>query len=269
MTKRDQAFWDAITITDDLMFKTVLSDPEICRQFLEVLLGIEILKVVFVNAEHWLGTPEDVRTIRLDVYVNDEAGTIYNIEMQNENKGDLPPRTRFHHARLAYDSLGRGDDFDDLAPVFVIFMCAFDPFGQGLPVYRFENRCADAGGLPLNDGAVTIFACAPNYAEAEEPGLRSLLRYFEDQTVTDELSSKMQEEVVFHRNEAAWRSRYMLVAEKMEQERKQGIKQGYVEFSVALSRLWTEDPEKAGELLGKSPEEQERCLRDLGYLPEE
>lgn len=53
-------------------------------------------------------------------------------------------------------SLKPGDDFDQLKPSYVIFICAFDPFGQGLYRYTFEEWCAECN-IPLGDGTKKIF----------------------------------------------------------------------------------------------------------------
>lgn len=53
-------------------------------------------------------------------------------------------------------SLAPGEDFNDLKPGDVIFICMFDPFGDGLYQYTFEERCNE-NGRALGDETVKMF----------------------------------------------------------------------------------------------------------------
>ena len=51
------------------------------------------------------------KSVRLDVYVKDDAGTIYNIEMQTTEpagKGTLAKRVRYYGAQLDMDAIKKG-----------------------------------------------------------------------------------------------------------------------------------------------------------------
>ena len=41
-----------------------------------------------------------IRSIRMDVYAEDEAGNVYNTEMQNMQKTDLARRSRYYQAMI-------------------------------------------------------------------------------------------------------------------------------------------------------------------------
>lgn len=41
--------FDRLGITDDLMFGTVFQDPNLCKGLIELLLGIEVEKIEFVE----------------------------------------------------------------------------------------------------------------------------------------------------------------------------------------------------------------------------
>lgn len=41
--------------------------------------------------------------IRLDIYVNDENGTIYNVEMQKGNNKNLAKRSRYYQGNIDLD----------------------------------------------------------------------------------------------------------------------------------------------------------------------
>lgn len=136
-----------LNLADAFLFAAAMSEPEVCRVVLEILLGRKIESVT-VNTEHSLMFSSDCRSIRLDVYSEDGEGNHYNVEMQRANKGDLPKRSRFHQAEMDVLSLKVGEDYKILEPNYVIFICCFDPFGKGLYRYTFSNRCAENGMEP-------------------------------------------------------------------------------------------------------------------------
>ena len=67
----------------------------IAKELLELILGIEIRKVV-VQKQKTIEITSDGRGIRLDVYLEDENSTIYDLEMQTTSQKDLPKRTRYY-----------------------------------------------------------------------------------------------------------------------------------------------------------------------------
>ena len=78
--------YQELEFKDAFMFAAVMSDAESCRGVLERILGIPIRKVM-VHAEHVLFVNPETRGVRLDVYADDEHGTVYNVEMQTtDNK---------------------------------------------------------------------------------------------------------------------------------------------------------------------------------------
>ena len=80
---------------------------------------------------------------RLDVYVEDEAGTVYDVEIQTEAKKGLPKRTRYYQGVIDLHILEKGEDYTALRKSFVIFICTYDPFGKDRYIYTFENRCRE------------------------------------------------------------------------------------------------------------------------------
>lgn len=75
-----------------------------------------------------------------------------------------------------------GEDFNDLKPGYVIFICTFDPFGKGLYRYTFEERCPECE-LPLGDGTRKIFLSTKGKNDAEVPAeLVHFLKYMTEST---------------------------------------------------------------------------------------
>ncbi len=96
-----QKKYKELKFTDDFMFgKVLVNNPEICRKLLELLLQIKIKRILFPEKQKIIEILADGKGIRLDVYVDDENGTIYNIEMQTTLRRDLPKRSRYYQGMI-------------------------------------------------------------------------------------------------------------------------------------------------------------------------
>ena len=75
--------FEDLTISDDFMFGIVMRDPKYCKPFLETILNIKISRIEYPEDQKTINLSLDAKSIRLDVYVEDDSDTVYNIEMQN------------------------------------------------------------------------------------------------------------------------------------------------------------------------------------------
>lgn len=131
-----------IPLSNQYMFGRVMCREDICREFLERVLGMHIKSVSYVNREQVLEPVPDTRGVRLDVYAESDCG-VFDIEMQAQPRSVLGRRLRYYQAAIDSRLMERGDDFDQLAESYIIFICAYDPFGCGLPAYTFERCCIE------------------------------------------------------------------------------------------------------------------------------
>ena len=91
-----------------------------------------------------------------NVYFED-GDTVYDIEIQKADKGNLPRRTRMYSSMMDANMLDKGLEYEQLKDSYVIFICMFDPFENGLTRYTFKSICEEAEGLPLGDGRCIMF----------------------------------------------------------------------------------------------------------------
>jgi len=134
------------------MFVQVMSDPVICKLFLEKLLDIEIDHIEYISTEENVENSSRFRGIRLDVYLKDDAGTVYNIEMQVEKATAPLKRPRYYQGQIDLWELKKGCPYHELPDTFIIFVCDFDYFGAGLAVYERESRVKGTD-IPYEDGS--------------------------------------------------------------------------------------------------------------------
>lgn len=74
----------------------------LCRRLLERLIGITISKIDFPQTEKAIDTDVKAKSVRLDVYVEDDSGRVFDIEMQAADMADygLALRTRYYQSMI-------------------------------------------------------------------------------------------------------------------------------------------------------------------------
>ena len=149
--------FDKIGITDDVMFCTVLSNSEDCREFLQRILGIEIEEIVVVGTQVSMKSNFHAKGVRLDVYAKDKKGNAYDIEMQTTKMRELPLRSRYYHSEMDSYQIAEGEKYGNLKHSIVIFVCNFDLFAKNRSVYTFESICREDTEIHLQDKRKTIF----------------------------------------------------------------------------------------------------------------
>lgn len=121
-----------LNLIDDYMFDIATMDLEICRSIIELSLNIRIREIRWKEGQKVLHNLPGKRGVRLDFYVEDMEGTIYNVEMQRRSHPALGKRTRFYSALMDAPLLKQGEKgFDRLPRTFLIFICGFDLFDAG------------------------------------------------------------------------------------------------------------------------------------------
>jgi len=215
--------FEELTYADSFLFGEVMLDEVTSKNVLEIILGVDIEKVVIIEKEKQIDHTPDSKGIRLDIYIRDGKDTVYNIEMQMDNKKDTPQRSRYYQGLLDVKILPSGaKSYNHLNASYIIFICQFDPFGQGKCCYTFEERCLEELTLPLGDGAKKIFlnTVGKNRTEMSED-LREFLDYIKNPASIN-LSSKkvkaLDNRVNKIKADAEVRSRYMTLANWIEEK---------------------------------------------------
>lgn len=243
MSYANPGAWEHLTITNDFVFCKAMLDESLCKSVLEAVLSMKIDRVEHVTRQHVLDTSPATKSIRLDVYVHDGAGSAFDVEMQACQTPALAKRARYYHAQIASEQLDRGEEYDRLPKAYVIFLCNFDPFGKGRRVYSFENRCAEEQGLVLDDGAQTLFlsATSPRDARHSEQ-LNDLLDYMSVGKTDGELSTRIEKRVREVIRSAEWRREYMLLEWRDRENVEKGIQ-------IGLARGFEQGANQLGELI--------------------
>ena len=151
-----QKKWESLTFTDNFIFSRVMHDENICRQVVELILGVRIGKIRYLSAQDEHKTDPDSMRIIMDVFLRDE-NRIINVEVQTGHKNELPKRSRYYQSVADVSTTSTGTKYRDLPENILIFICTFDPFDRDFPRYTFQYICNEDKRLKLKDGSLRIF----------------------------------------------------------------------------------------------------------------
>ena len=244
--------YEELKFTDDFMFCKVLeNNPNICKELLELFLDVKINKVVCVSKQKPIEITSDGKGIRLDVYIEDDNNSIYDIEMQTVLKKDLPKRSRYYHGMIDLNLIECGAMYRELKKSYVIFICLNDPFDRGLPLYHFSNKCRELPELSLNDEAFKVFINAQGNKADMSDDMKAFLQYFCNEKTYSSLVKKIDAEVEKARNHKEWRNEYMTLLMRDQEKREEGREEGFVLAASIIDYLTNHPSEKAEEIAEK------------------
>jgi len=220
--------------TEQLVFAIVMRDAALCKELIErIIPDRKVREIRFAEnpvmdalaraiADGFYGTQEKdsntpgqmtaetekvlipallSKSVRFDVLFEDEAAW-FDIEMQVDWESDMPLRIRYYQASKTITSLESGDDYRELKPGYVIFICLFDYFGSGEALYRFQTL-EEKLHLPLDDKQFTIILNLKCSEEKIPEELRSFYRYVNNGEAGDDTFTLRIKELVDRANESA------------------------------------------------------------------
>lgn len=213
--------FEDLTICNDFMFKKVMANKALCKRFVEAVMQKPIADIIYTETEKTLDTYYDSKGVRLDVIVADEEQTRYNLEMQVRNsigktgKTILPKRTRYYQSILDMDMLQKGQNYDELPPLALIFVCAFDFFGEGRYAYTIKSRCVENLELELeNDVTILLLNALGSHGKISEL-VKNFLEYVNTSVCNDEFTRAVDHELTRIKRDKKVRSEYMVLEAKM------------------------------------------------------
>lgn len=210
------------------MFAKVMRNPELCKGMLERLLDIQIDYITYPEEQKVIDIAKDSKSVRLDVYLHDEKGTVYNIEIQTTNGKNLPERTRYYQGMIDLNAIEKGADYRGLPNSFVIFICTFDVFGDGRWKYTFENICRENKKLLLNDRAYKIFFNSVGNKGKISKEAKNILKFIANNTTEDDFTEKLAQEVQKIKENKEWQVEYMTLLMREREKYKEGEIRGAV-----------------------------------------
>ena len=201
---------EELEIWDDFMFGAVMSNKELCKHLLEIILQKKIKDIRYTELQKTIDLQYDAKSIRLDVYVEDDLDSVYNIEIQTTDEKNLPKRSRFYQGMIDLNILNKGESYNKLKKSYVIFICNYDPFRKGRCFYRFENVCVDDPSLKLKDDSVKIMINPyGNDTKQFGKGFAALMNFLKNGQISDTYTESLKDEITEVKVSEEWRRRYM------------------------------------------------------------
>ena len=229
--------WEELQISNDFIFGKVMQDPKLCKELLQrILPGLKIDHIEYPETQKAIRPDIDAKSVRLDVYVEDGKGTVYDIEMQVGTSKELPKLTRYYQSLLDMQMIDKGEPYKKLKPSYIIFICPFDQFGMGRHIYTFENICKEDKSVLLNDGTTKIFLNAKGTMDDVSPELKAFLDYVAGKKPADPFVDELEEAVKNARKNREWRHEYMTLLmrdqENIEKGMEIGTAKGIIETGI-------------------------------------
>ena len=256
---------EELNLVDDFLVNSLTSHKiygeQSARYILECILHRQIGKLTVVPQRFFCGENIETHGIRLDVYLDEENGEIFDIEAdQNDGKEEivsLPRRVRFYHAKIDAGNLTAGDTYGSLRNVIVIFITTYDPFGLNRMVYTIKNCCIEVPELEYEDGAQTIFLYTRGREGNPPEELKQLLHYMEHSSIENastESLKKLHQMVTAVKRDGEVGLAYMKSFEREARIRREGQTQEII---------------RLGRKFGKSEEEILALLQEELQISEE
>ena len=147
--------------------------------------------------------------------------------MQVENTGDLGKRTRYYQSQIDNETLKKGQTFHELKESFVIFLCAFDPYGYGLRRYQFHQYEDTIRNLRLDTHAHVLFINSKGTEGEVSNDLAGIIDVMNQKpNQTNPLASKLMKEIDYYNQDSEKRRELMDYEARLLDERSIGEKIG-------------------------------------------
>lgn len=248
----------SLRLLDDDFMNKVFEDKACAEFLLQIILERTDLTVQKVHSQHNLKNLQG-RSVRLDILATDEAGRVYNIEVQRSDKGAGAKRARYNSSLIDANITEPGDNYENLNETYVIFITEHDVLKAGRPIYHIDRMIQETNAS-FGDGSHILyvnaqikdnsalgqlmhdFACT-KAEEMHYPILAKRVRYFKEEQEGVATMSRIFEEI---KREAAQEAARKTAREKSIQVARRMLMMGkysYEEIS-AISDL-TMDEVKA------------------------
>ena len=220
--------WEDLQFYDNFIFCKVMKNKNLCRQMLEILLGINVQDIEYIQSEHPLDDYYQTRGIRMDVYVEGDD-KVFNLEMQTGDYEDLLLRSRYYLSASDISSTPRRTKFKDLKETYIIFICKDDPFGEAIPLYTEIKSFKELPAYIIKDKTHKLFYNTSAYAKAETEEIRDVLEFIYKLKANSKFTKQLENSVTLAKADHMFKDEYMYFADILEDEKEEARAIGLAE----------------------------------------
>ena len=230
--------WSTAGIGNTFLFgKVMTSNPNLLLELLQYSLPeFHIQQIENPEKEADVKLSMDAHGVRLDVITTDDQGRRIDVEMQMRDEKNIPRRMRYYEGSIDQTTLEKGQNYNRLGDVVILFITPFDPFdAHGYYKYTFRNTCQEDKELVLDDGVTKVVLNAAGHKGEITSELKEFLQLVAgnvDPTSYAEgsFADRVQRQVHIARRNARWRKEYMdwemTLRNEREKGREEGLKEG-------------------------------------------
>ena len=246
--------WSTAGIGNTFLFgKVMTSNPNLLLELLQYSLPeFHIKQIENPEKEADVKLSIDAHGVRLDVITTDDQGRRIDVEMQMRDEKNIPRRMRYYEGSIDQATLEKGQNYNRLGDVVILFITPFDPFNEhGYYKYTFRNTCQEDKELVLDDGVTKVLLNAAGHKGDITSELKEFLQLVAgnvDSTHYAEgsFADRVQRQVHIARRNARWRKEYMDWEMTLRNEREKGREEGREEGRME-ERIKTEEQRKRAE----------------------
>ena len=258
--------WSTAGIGNTFLFgKVMTSNPNLLLELLQYSLPeFHIKQIENPEKEADVKLSIDAHGVRLDVITTDDRGRRIDVEMQMRDEKNIPRRMRYYEGAIDQTTLEKGQNYNKLGDVVILFITPFDPFdAHGNYRYTFCNTCQEDKDLLLDDGVTKVVLNATGHKGDITPELKEFLQLVagnvdSTQYAEGSFADRVQKQVHIARHNSKWRKEYMDWDMTLRNEREKGREEGRME-----ERVKTEEQRKRAEAEKKRADDAEERIRRL------
>lgn len=211
----------SLNLFSDVFMTAVLQDPAACQHVLRILTGIEDLSVKTVRTQYRISRISSHDAI-LDVLAEDKLSHLHNIEVQRTDTVNHARRTRFYSSMIDSEYLQKGNSYDEMPDIHMIYISKTDLWKAGKTLYPVRKYLGDSD-LPYEDGVHILYV---NAAVNDESPVAHLMNYFKTADPNDMSQGDLSKRVHFLKSEEGG---YQVMCEISEKWFREGEEQGRIE----------------------------------------
>ena len=209
------------TINDTFFSACFDNNEEDVEYILRIILEKPNLKVLKVQTQKSVENMYG-RSVRFDVFATDDAGKLYNIEVQRADAGAVPTRARYNSSMLDYHKLKKKAKYNELPETFVIFITEHDVLKDGEQIYHVDRVIRETN-KPFGDGTHIIYVNG-SYKDDSNSELGNLIHDFFCAEPSEMKHKQLAERVSFLKgNKREVRKMCKLMEELQEEAKKENL----------------------------------------------
>ena len=219
---------------EDQVFGEIISDKKICKYIFETILSFKIKEIYYPEKQKEVKDPKhrERKDVRFDILVEDYEHNLYDVEAQTTDKKDLGWRMRYYAAKIDQRyTLDKGKTYRNIKKAYLIFLCNFDPEGEGRIKYTYHTYEDHNKSKQFQDGLEKIIINdkgIPNGENADQVGLVNLIndRPVHLNAIFDEIQTRIKD----MNEDPEWRDKMIdyetRMLEKEQEAEEKGMQKG-------------------------------------------